>query len=66
MGQWTENGVMYAYTLRNDTGTNECFVGAIVNDNEIYIKEAGDYCIGNIDPRTEGMRLYKKGRTYSF
>lgn len=53
---------MYTYTMRNDTGTNECFVGLIVNDEEIYIKEAGDHCIRNIDPKQEGMRLYKKGK----
>lgn len=52
---------MYTYTMRNDTSTNECFVGLIVNDEEIYIKEAGDHCLRNIDPQKEGMRLYKKG-----
>lgn len=62
LGQWEEKGVMYAYTMRNDTSTNECFVGLIVNDEEIYIKEAGDHCMRNIDPKKEGMRLYKKGR----
>lgn len=61
LGQWEEKGVMYTYTMRNDTATNECFVGLIVNDEEIYIKEAGDHCIRNIDPKKEGMRLYKKG-----
>lgn len=50
--------------MRNDTGTHECFVGTIVSDDEIYIKEAGDYCLRNIDPRTEGMRLYKNGECY--
>ncbi|XP_025268422.1 uncharacterized protein LOC105254742 [Camponotus floridanus] len=64
LGQWEEKGVMYTYTMRNDTSTNECFVGLIVNDEEIYIKEAGDHCIRNIDPKTEGMRLYKKGQCY--
>ncbi|XP_020289129.1 uncharacterized protein LOC109857350 [Pseudomyrmex gracilis] len=64
LGQWEEKGVMYTYTMRNDTGTNECFVGLIVNDEEIYIKEAGDHCIRNIDPKTQGMRLYKKGQCY--
>ncbi|XP_046485659.1 uncharacterized protein [Neodiprion pinetum] len=64
LGQWEENGVMYTYTKRNDTSTNECFVGLIVNDEEIYIKEAGDHCIRNIDPKTQGMRLYKKGQCY--
>lgn len=62
LGQWEEKGVMYTYTMRNDTATNECFVGLIVNDEEIYIKEAGDHCIRNIDPKTQGMRLYKKGK----
>jgi hypothetical protein len=61
LGQWEEKGVTYTYTMRNDTSTNECFVGTIINDEEIYIKEAGDYCIRNIDPKTEGMRLYRKG-----
>lgn len=64
LGQWEEKGVMYTYTMRNDTSTNECFVGLIVNDEEIYIKEAGDHCIRNIDPKKEGMRLYKKGQCY--
>lgn len=62
LGQWEEKGVMYTYTMRNDTATNECFVGLIVNDEEIYIKEAGDHCIRNIDPKKQGMRLYKKGK----
>ncbi|KAL0108161.1 hypothetical protein PUN28_015033 [Cardiocondyla obscurior] len=64
LGQWEEKGVMYTYTMRNDTATNECFVGLIVNDEEIYIKEAGDHCIRNIDPKKQGMRLYKKGQCY--
>ncbi|XP_011648015.1 uncharacterized protein LOC105434107 [Pogonomyrmex barbatus] len=64
LGQWEEKGVMYTYTMRNDTATNECFVGLIVNDEEIYIKEAGDHCMRNIDPKTQGMRLYKKGQCY--
>ncbi|XP_017763106.1 PREDICTED: uncharacterized protein LOC108552923 [Eufriesea mexicana] len=64
LGQWEEKGVMYTYTMRNDTSTNECFVGLIVNDEEIYIKEAGGHCIRNIDPKKEGMRLYKKGQCY--
>ncbi|XP_018353118.1 PREDICTED: uncharacterized protein LOC108754941 [Trachymyrmex septentrionalis] len=64
LGQWEEDGVMYTYTMRNDTATNECFVGLIVNDEEIYIKEAGGHCIRNIDPKQQGMRLYKKGQCY--
>ena len=64
LGQWEEDGVMYTYTMRNDTATNECFVGLIVNDEEIYIKEAGGHCIRNIDPKQQGMRLYKKGKRF--
>ncbi|XP_033211402.1 uncharacterized protein LOC117169241 [Belonocnema kinseyi] len=64
LGQWEEKGVMYTYTMRNDTKTKECFVGVIMNDEEIYIKEAGDHCIRNIDPKEQGMRLYKKGQCY--
>ncbi|XP_008551662.1 uncharacterized protein LOC103574089 [Microplitis demolitor] len=69
LGQWEERGVMYTYTKRNDTtndtyANTECFVGLIVNDDEIYIKEAGDHCLRDIDPRTEGMRLYRKGQCY--
>lgn len=48
--------------MRNDTKTKECFVGLIINDEEIYIKEAGDHCIRNIIPKEQGMRLYKKGK----
>ncbi|XP_058808315.1 uncharacterized protein LOC131673935 isoform X2 [Phymastichus coffea] len=64
LGQWEEKGVTYSYTMRNDTSTNECFVGNIISDDEIYIKEAGDSCLRNIDPRTEGMRLSKKGHCF--
>ncbi|XP_023289424.1 uncharacterized protein LOC105694277, partial [Orussus abietinus] len=64
LGQWEEKGVMYTYTMRNDTTTNECFVGLIVNDEKIYIKEAGDHCTREIDPKEQGMRLYKKGQCY--
>lgn len=47
--------------MRKDTNTNECFVGSIVSDDEIYIKEAGDYCIRKMDPKENGMQIYKKG-----
>lgn len=73
MGQWEEKSiekgeersVTYTYTMRNDTHTkyrHECFVGMIVNEDEIYIKEAGDHCLRNIDPKTQGMRLHKIGK----
>ncbi|KAJ9580595.1 hypothetical protein L9F63_024210 [Diploptera punctata] len=61
LGQWKEDGLMYTYTQRRDVGTYECFVGSIVSNNEIYIKEAGDHCQRNIDPMHYGMKLTKKG-----
>nr|XP_012215431.1 PREDICTED: uncharacterized protein LOC105667894 isoform X1 [Linepithema humile] len=75
LGQWEEKGkvkgedknVTYTYTMRNDTNTkykHECFVGFMVDDDEIYIKEAGDHCVRNIDPIKQGMRLSKKGHCY--
>ncbi|PSN54332.1 hypothetical protein C0J52_10680, partial [Blattella germanica] len=61
LGQWKEDGLMYTYTQRRDVGTYECFVGSIVSDNEIYIKEAGDHCQRDIDPMHNGMKLKRKG-----
>lgn len=61
LGQWEEDGLMYTYTQRRDVGTYECFVGSIISDNEIHIKEAGDHCQRNVDPMHYGMKLIKKG-----
>jgi hypothetical protein len=61
LGQWEEDGLMYTYTHRRDVGTYECFVGSIISDNEIHIKEAGDHCQRNIDPMQYGMKLLRKG-----
>lgn len=52
---------MYTYTQRRDVGTYECFVGSIISNNEIHIKEAGDHCQRNIDPMHYGMKLLRKG-----
>jgi hypothetical protein len=62
LGQWEEDGLMYTYTQRRDVGTYECFVGFIISNNEIHIKEAGDHCQRNIDPMHYGMKLTRKGR----
>jgi hypothetical protein len=61
LGQWEEDGLMYTYTHRRDVGTYECFVGSIISNNEIFIKEAGDHCQRNIDPMHYGMKLTRKG-----
>jgi hypothetical protein len=61
LGQWEEDGLMYTYTQRRDVGTYECFVGSIISNNEIHIKEAGDHCQRNIDPMHYGMKLLRKG-----
>ncbi|XP_066997399.2 uncharacterized protein [Anabrus simplex] len=61
LGQWVEDGLMYTYTQRSDVGTYECFVGSIVSNDEIYIKEAGDHCQRNMNPFERGMKLTRKG-----
>lgn len=61
LGQWEEEGLTYTYTQRKDIGTYECFVGSIISNNEIYIKEAGKHCERDIDPLKYGMKLLRKG-----
>ncbi|XP_046406160.1 uncharacterized protein LOC124171057 [Ischnura elegans] len=61
LGQWEEDGVMYTYTQRRDIGSYECFVGSIVTNSEIYIKEAGEHCQRNVNPLLDGMKLTKRG-----
>lgn len=61
LGQWEEGGLTYTYTQRKDVGTYECFVGSIISNNEIYIKEAGKHCERDIDPLRFGMKLLRKG-----
>ncbi|KAG8245161.1 hypothetical protein J6590_009237 [Homalodisca vitripennis] len=60
LGQWEEDGVTYTYTQRKDFGTYECFVGSIVSNNDIYIKEAGEHCGRGINPKHMGMKLQTK------
>jgi hypothetical protein len=62
LGQWEENGFTYTYTQRRDIGNSyECFVGLIVNKDEIFIKEAGSHCTRFKDITVHGMRLHKRG-----
>lgn len=69
LGHWREfkHNLLYTYTQRRDVaaGTYECFVGSIITDEEIYIKEAGEHCQRNVDPLRYGMKLIKKQPLYS-
>jgi hypothetical protein len=57
LGQWSENGLVYAFTHRKDVGGYECFVGALLSDKQIFIKEAGEHCQRHVDPYRYGMEL---------
>ncbi|KAK3910668.1 Glucose starvation modulator protein 1 [Frankliniella fusca] len=61
LGQWKEGDRVYTYTQRKDVGTYECFVGSIISQTEIYIKEAGEHCERGVDPLQHGMLLRRKG-----
>ncbi|CAH1121844.1 unnamed protein product [Ceutorhynchus assimilis] len=67
LGHWQESNLLYTYTQRKDVadGTSECFVGSIISDNEINIKEAGEHCQRNMDPMKYGMKLTKTKPLYS-
>ncbi|XP_055694604.1 uncharacterized protein LOC129796572 isoform X2 [Lutzomyia longipalpis] len=61
LGQWEENGLLYAFTYRRDLNIHECFVGAMMAEKTIFIKEAGENCQRNLDPHRYGMELNKIG-----
>ncbi|XP_060516050.1 uncharacterized protein LOC132695666 isoform X2 [Cylas formicarius] len=67
LGHWRESALLYTYTERKDVadGTYECFVGSIITDKDIYIKEAGEHCQRNIEPLRYGMKLIKTKPIYS-
>lgn len=62
LGHWREADLLYTYTQRKDVaaGTYECFVGSIITDNDIFIKEAGEHCQRHVDPLTFGMKLNRQ------
>lgn len=62
LGQWEENGLLYAFTYRRDLNTHECFVGAMMAEKTIFIKEAGENCQRNLNPHRYGMELNKIGK----
>ena len=39
----------------------ECFVGVIISDNELFIREAGEHCQRDIEPVNLGMKLTLQG-----
>lgn len=62
LGQWEEEGRLYAMTYRRDIHTYECFVGIIKPNGEVFIKEAGPVCSRGVNPEVLGMKLQKKGK----
>ncbi|KAK8750038.1 hypothetical protein OTU49_015204 [Cherax quadricarinatus] len=60
LGQWEEEGRVYALTYRRDIHTYECFVGLIRTGGVVFIKEAGARCSRGIQPEVLGMKLYRK------
>lgn len=66
LGQWEEEGRVYALTYRRDIHTYECFVGVIKPGGVVFIKEAGARCSRGVQPEVLGMKLHRKGEsTYS-
>ena len=61
LDKWEENGVMYTFTERRDSPGYECFVGAIVREDENFITEAGKNCQRTKEPLPNGMKLVRKG-----
>ncbi|XP_049536613.1 uncharacterized protein LOC125951684 [Anopheles darlingi] len=59
LGQWTHRNIVYTYTQRRDVGTYECFVGTMLSDRQIFIKEAGEHCQRDVNPHRFGMELNK-------
>ena len=53
---------MYTYTERRDILGYECFVGAIISESELFIKEAGEHCQRDVEPLKLGMKLVRQGR----
>lgn len=60
LGQWEEEGRLYAFTYRRDVKTYECFVGVIKPSGVVFIKEAGPVCSRGVQPEVLGMKLHRK------
>lgn len=61
LGQWEEEGHLYALTYRPDIHSYECFVGKLKNNDQVvYIKEAGSSCTRGLLPEVLGMKMHRK------
>lgn len=61
LGKFTERGLTYTYTERRDVLGYECFVGVIISEGELFIKEAGEHCQRDVEPLRLGMKLTRQG-----
>ncbi|KAK3875179.1 hypothetical protein Pcinc_019936 [Petrolisthes cinctipes] len=60
LGQWEEEGKIYALTYRRDLKSYECFVGMVREAGQVvFIKEAGAVCSRGVQPRVLGMKLHR-------
>lgn len=60
LGQWQENNLTYTFTQRKDIGTYECFVGSMISEYEISVREAGKHCERNMNSLMLEMKLSLK------
>ena len=68
LGMFADRGLTYTYTERRvhngDVLSYECFVGVIINDGELYIKEAGEHCQRDAEPLRLGMKVTRQGASF--
>lgn len=62
LGMFSDRGLTYTYTERRDVLGYECFVGVIINDGELFIKEAGEHCQRDVEPLSLGMKVTRQGK----
>ena len=65
LGQWEEQGLLYAYTRRRDVEGFECFVGeAYPSDGGgIFLIEGGKDCKRGLRVQDYGMSLSKRRKS---
>lgn len=65
LGKFADRGLTYTYTERRDVLGYECFVGVIINDGELFIKEAGEHCQRDVEPLRMGMKVTRQATCYA-
>ena len=65
LGKFADRGLTYTYTERRDVLGYECFVGVIINDGELFIKEAGEHCQRDVEPLRLGMKVTRQATCYA-